>query len=190
MQIIPEELFAKIAHDMQVDYYAKVLYGKILFYLLLYALLMADRPGQRSIAGLYASSAFRALFSPELKKHSVSHRSISERLSKVEVSYFEKLYEIMYERYPALYPLEKLCGLTLQRADSSPVSDASTGLHEGLSWGNERKKGKMLNYTINFDGMYGCLASVHKEDRYATESVALPENVLKHFRKSGDRSGV
>jgi hypothetical protein len=54
---------------------------------------MADRPGQRGITGLYASPAFRALFSPELKKHSVSRRSVSERLSKVEVSYIEKLYE-------------------------------------------------------------------------------------------------
>jgi hypothetical protein len=32
--------------------------------------------------------------------------------------------------------------------------------------------------------MYGCLASIHKEDRYANEPVALPENVLKHFRKA------
>jgi len=39
-KVIPEELFSSLAQDTQVDYYSKVLKGKLLFYLLLYALLM------------------------------------------------------------------------------------------------------------------------------------------------------
>jgi hypothetical protein len=190
MKIIPDEIFSKISIDTQVDYYAKVLYGKVLFYLLLYALLLDNCLGQRGISELYASPGFRTLFNLPLSKRTVSHSSISERLSKVEVSYFKKLYEIMYERYSALYPSEKLCGLTLQRVDSSLVSEMSNKLKEGLSWGNESKKGKMLKYTMNFDGMYGSFAKVHKEDKYANESIALPENVEDHFKIIKDHSNV
>ena len=59
---IPEELFVSIAQETKVDYYSKVLKGKLLFYLLLHALLMEDKLGQRGIADLYASPHFRALF--------------------------------------------------------------------------------------------------------------------------------
>jgi hypothetical protein len=190
IKVIPEELFTQLSIDTQVDYYAKVLYGKVLFYLLLYALLLDDRLGQRGISELYASPCFRTLFNLQLEKRTVSHSSVSERLSKVEVSYFKKLYEIIHERYSCLYLSETLYGLTLQRVDSSLVSEVSNKLEEGLSWGNESKKGKMLKYTINFDGMYGSLAKVHKEDKYANESVALPENVIEHFKKVKDHSNV
>jgi IS4 transposase len=43
---------------------------------------------------------------------------------------------------------------------------------------------------MNYDGMYGSLAKVHTEDRYANESIVLPENVREHFKKSKNHSGV
>jgi len=187
--VIPEELFAKIARDTQVDYYTKVLYGKVLFYLLLYALLMDENPGQRGIADLYASRYFRALFDLPLKKK-ISHSSLSERLPVVETDYFKQLYDIIYQRFSALYPARTVNGFTLQRVDSSPVSDVSNRIREGLSWGNSDKKGKMLKYTINFDGMYGSFALLHSENRYTNESLALPENVMEHFKKTDGKSNV
>jgi hypothetical protein len=48
----------------------------------------------------------------------------------------------------------------------------------------------MLKYTITYDGMYGTFSEVHAEERYAGESLALPENVKKHFKKSKDHSSV
>jgi hypothetical protein len=66
--MIPEELFSQLAQDTKVDYYAKALHGKMLFYLLLYSLLMDDRLGQRGIAELYASPVFRTLFNLQLGK--------------------------------------------------------------------------------------------------------------------------
>jgi hypothetical protein len=190
LKIIPEDLFEQLALDTKVDYYAKALHGKMLFYLLLYSLLMDDRLGQRGIADLYASPVFRTLFNLQTEKKTLSHSSISERLSKVKVEYFKQIYEVMYERYSKLYPAKTLAGLTLQRVDSSLVSEVSNKLKEGLTWGNENGKGKMVKYTMNYDGMYGSLAKVHTENKYANESIALPENVQEHFKKSKDHSNV
>ena len=47
LRMIPDELLAKLARDTKVDYCAKVLKGERLFYLLVYALLCADRLSQR-----------------------------------------------------------------------------------------------------------------------------------------------
>jgi len=130
-KVIPEELFSKIAKDTQVDHYTKVLYGKVLFYLLLYALLMDEDLGQRGIADLYASPHFRMLFDLPLKKK-IAHSSLSERLSVVQTDYFKQLYEIMYQRFSALYPAQTINGFTLQRVDSSLVADVSNRIEEGF----------------------------------------------------------
>lgn len=189
-KLIPDEVFAQIAQETQVDYYSKVLNGKVLFYLLLYALLMEDRLGQRGIADLYGSTHFRALFNLNFVKNNLSHSSLSERLQQVKTDYFKQLYEAIYQRFSALYTTTTIGGLKLQRVDSSLVSEASNKLAEGMRCGNEHKKGKMLKYTITYDGMFGSCAQTHTQEKYANEALALPENVFAHFKKSKDHSNV
>jgi hypothetical protein len=55
IRLIPEELFSGMAADTQADYCSKVLYGRVMFYLLPYSLMSTGRPGQRGIAGLYGA---------------------------------------------------------------------------------------------------------------------------------------
>jgi hypothetical protein len=81
-------------------------------------------------------------------------------------------------------------GFRLQRVDSSPVVETSNKLKEGMTCGNEYKRKKMLKYTISYDGMYGSCAATHTEEKYASESLALPENVIAHFKKSVDHAEV
>jgi len=187
---IPEELFVSIAQETNVDYYSKTLKGKLLFYLLLYSLLMEDKLGQRGIADLYASPHFRTLFALNFAKRQISHSSISERLSNIKADYFRRIYEEIYRCYSLLYPSQTICGLKLQRVDSTLIAEASNKLAAGLTCGNEYKKSKMLKHTITYDGMFGSFAQTHTEDKYASESLALPENVLGHFKKCEDHSNV
>jgi hypothetical protein len=189
-KVIPQELFSSLSKATKVDYYCKVLTGKLLFYLLLYLLLVKDRLGQRGIADLYSSLHFRVLFPLDFVKKNLSHSSISERLAKVEITYFQRLYEEIYHRFAALYPAKTIAGLKLQRVDSTLVVEASNKLVAGLCCGNQYKKRKTLKYTITYDGMFGCFAQTHTQDEYANESLALPENVLGHFKKSEDHAQV
>ena len=107
-KVIPEEFFSSIARNTQVDYYSKVLHGKLLFYLLLHALLTKEKLGQRGIADLYASPYFRLLFDMDFIKSNISHSCISERLSKVEIDYFRQIYEEIYPRFSLLYPSDTI----------------------------------------------------------------------------------
>lgn len=123
-------------------------------------------------------------------KSKIFHSSLSEHLSVVEPDYFKQLYGEIYRRFSALYPAKTIGGLKLQRVDSSPVAEASNRLAEGMTFNNGHKSGKMLKYTVTCDGMYGSCAQTHTEEKYASESLSLPENVLEHFKKTEDRVSV
>jgi hypothetical protein len=96
----------------------------------------------------------------------------------------------MKERCPSQHPAKRVAGLKLERADSSLVTEVSGRMAEYLTCGNRHKKGQMLKYTINYDGMYGSFAKVHMEEKYASESQALPENVKEHFKRSRNHASV
>lgn len=185
---IPEAELARIAQDTKVDYCTKVLSGKVMFYLLLYGMVSVDRLSQRSLSDLFSSPVFRTLFSFEGMKRKVAHSSISSRLSVIDLAFFSGAYESVYARFSSLYTPEQVAGMHLQRVDSTLVRESSNKLKAGLTCGNSYQKRKMLKYTVNFNGMFSSFAVTHTQERYACESLALPENVLGHFKKVKDHA--
>jgi len=133
-----------------------------MFYLLLYGMLRIDRLSQRGLRDAFGSPLFRTLFNFRGKKE-ISHSSISDRLSVIEVDFFKEAYECIYTRFSSLYTKEEISGMYLQRVDSTLVKEASNKLNEGMTCGNEYGKSKMLKYTINYDGMFGSFFRIHKE---------------------------
>jgi hypothetical protein len=118
--LIADDLFKELSQATQVDHYTKGLYGKLIFNLLFYAILTVDKLGQRGLADLYASPHFRTLFYLETQKQHISHSSLSDRLSVMNVDYFKQLYDYVYQRYSHLYPVGKISirnfkGLTVTR---------------------------------------------------------------------------
>lgn len=99
---IPEAELVRLAKKSHVDHYAKVLDGKLMFYLLLYGMLKVDRLSQRGLQDAFRSPVFRTIFNYHGKKE-ISHSSISERLASINVEFFEKAYEAMYQRFSSLY---------------------------------------------------------------------------------------
>ena len=189
LQEIPDAELSRIAKETKVDHYAKTLNGKLMFYLLLYGLLREDRLSQRGLKETFSSPFFQYMFNFN-ERQTISHSSISERLSKMEVSFFKNSYELIHKRFSFLYSDKEIANMFLQRVDSTLVKEASNKLVEGLTCGNEHVKRKMLKYTINFDGMFASLGCVHTQEEYASESLALPENVISHFKKTQNHANV
>ncbi len=84
---IPEDDLVRIAQDTKVDYCTKVLSGKLMFYLLLYGMLSVDRLSQRGLSDAFSSPLFITIFNYN-GKQTISHSSISERLSVVDPLFF------------------------------------------------------------------------------------------------------
>ena len=186
---IPESLLNVLSEKTKVDYYSKVLTGKLMFNLLLYGMLCIDRLSQRGLRDAFSSPVFRTLFKYKGKKE-ISHSSISERLNVINVDFFSQTYEYIYTRFSGLYTQKEIAGYYLERVDSSLVTEVCNKLKEGITCGNEYGKSKMIKYTINYDGMFGSFCKVHKEGRYASECHALPENVMDSFVETKDHSKV
>ncbi len=186
---IPEAELVRIAKTTGVDHYAKLLNGKLMFYLILYGMLKVDRLSQRGLRDAFSSPLFRTIFNYHGKKE-ISHSSISERLGSINVEFFQKSYEVMYQRFSSLYTSREIECMNLQRVDSTLVVESSNKLREGLTCGNSGQKGKMIKYTLNFNGMFASLVNVHTDNRYSSEIIALSENVLEQFKREEDHSLV
>ena len=76
--VIPEALLSKLSATTKVDYYAKVLHGKKLFYLLLYGILENERLSQCTLEDTFNDFLFKILFDLD-KSETIRRSSISER---------------------------------------------------------------------------------------------------------------
>lgn len=187
LRMIPDELLAKLAEDTKVDYCAKVLKGERLFYLLVYAFLCADRLCQRKLEAVFSSQQFKSLFnfSVDMK---VSRSSISTRLSKINLNFFEQAYELIYTRLSSLYTEKEICDKFLVRIDSSMVSETCNKLKQGFTVGRKaegREDRKQIKYTMAYDGFAAKLAEVLSEPTYLNEDKAMPkvlEGLIKKDR--------
>jgi hypothetical protein len=176
---IPQALITNLSLTTKIDYYAKVLHGNKLFYLLLYGILDNDRLSQRTLEDTFNDSVFKILFNLD-EDETVRRSSISERLSKVDPEYFKQIYECIYEQFAGLYALTDRKKYNLIRVDSSMVSETTSKLMEGI----DNKSGKKaVKYSIAFDGVLPSYSKVFTNPTYGSEDIVLPEAVMEHVKK-------
>ncbi len=181
--LIPDEELAHLARDTRVDYCAKVLYGRSMFYLLLYGLLETQKTSLRSLEKIFNSKSFKHLFDLDVDK-TVRHSSISERLGVMDVSFFERAFELFYTKLSTLYSEKELLLSKIVRVDSSMIAESSARLLRGMNIGRKKDGKKQIKYTIGFDGMLPCCATLFSDKEHLSEDKTIPRVVLSHARKS------
>ncbi len=147
--VIPEALLSKLSQTTKVDYYAKVLHGKKIFYLLLYGIFENEKLSQRTLEDTFNDVIFKTLFDLD-KSESIRQSSISERLSKIDSDYFQQIYQCVYQQFYNAYPNKNNQKYHLIHVDSSMASEASTRLVKGIDHKNGKKS---VKYSIAFDGL-------------------------------------
>ena len=186
LDFIPEALLSHLSATTNVDHYSKVLHGRKMFYLLLFCAFDNDRLSQRTLEDTFNSSGFKALFGLG-EEEKVRRSSISERLSKIDPSYFKEIYEQMYLRLAKSYNKTEIAKYNLIRVDSTIVADACSKLKEGI----DQKSGKKLvKFSFSFDGILPSGVEVFTGQKYSSEESALPEAVLKQVRKEEHHGNV
>lgn len=153
LDILPEALLSKLSDTTSVDYYTKVLHGKKMFYLLLYGIIENDRLSQRTLEDTFNDSVFKTLFSLQ-PKESVRRSSISERLSKIDSSYFRQVYECIYEQFSQHYNHTDRVKYNLISVDSTLIYDVSNRLVDGFR--QCKQPNKLVKYSVAFDGVLPC----------------------------------
>ncbi len=177
LRIIPDGLLSRLALSSKVDYCAKVLQGERIFYLLLYSILKTDKISQRYLEEVFKSHRFKFLFNYSVDLR-VTHSSISERLSKINLDFFRQAYDAIYFRFNELYTDKEQLQMRLIRVDSSMVAEAGTKLQKGMVNGCKSKykeDKKQIKYTMAYDGKAVCKAKIFTEQTYLCEDHAIPE---------------
>jgi len=184
--VIPEALLSKLSLTTKVDYYAKVLHGKKMFYLLLYGILENEKLSQRTLEDTFNDLIFKTLFDLD-KSESIRRSSISERLSKIDSDYFRQIYQCVYQQFYDAYPNKESEKYHLIHVDSSMVSEASGKLLKGL----DNKSGKKsVKYSVAFDGLLPCHSNVFTSAKYSSEDIALPEAIMSHVKQETPHQNI
>jgi hypothetical protein len=185
LSILSDESLSKLAKDTNVDYCSKVLYGRSVFYMLLLGLLESDRPSLRTMEDIFNSRRFKFLFNIH-QNVSVKYNSISERLSVMDVDFFEKLFEQYYSQLSVLYSSQEILQNKIIRVDSTMVAETSSKLSQGMTVGKIGKKKagkKQVKYTIGFDGLLPCSVEVFTDQKTLSEDCTIPKVVFDYAKK-------
>lgn len=184
--VIPEALLSKLSLTTKVDYYAKVLHGKKMFYLLLYSIVENEKLSQRTLEDTFNDYLFKTLFDLDTSE-TIRRSSISERLSKIDSDYFRQIYQCVYQQFHDAYPNKDKEKHHLIRVDSSMVSEASAKLLKGIDHKNGKKS---VKYSMAFDGLLPCHSEVFTKAKYSSEDMALPEAILNHVKQETHHQNI
>ncbi len=187
MSLIPDKELDVIAKRTNVNYYVKTLDGKSIFYLILYALVECQRNSLRTMEDIFNSTQFKFLFNLN-PDDSIRHSSISDRLSSINIEFFQRAFELTYDCFSQYYNSTQRENAKLVRVDSSMVAEAANKLLEGMNIGRKKDGKKQIKYTVAFDGEFPCMAKVFTNKESLSENKTIPKVVFDYAKK--DKSAI
>ena len=185
LQLIPDEELAHLVKVSEIDYQVKKLYGKNLFYLLLYGLMESTRISLRNLEDVYKSKKFKLLFNLN-KKQDIKFNTISTRLSNVNVEFFEKSYNLIYSKLSTFMSPQQTLAYKITRVDSTMVCEAANKIEEGMITCNQHKKKKQIKYTICLTDLLPSSVEVFTNRAAMCEDIAISSVILKNLDKKQD----
>jgi hypothetical protein len=186
LSVIPDELLANMAQSSTVDYQVKKLFGKSMFYLLLYGLLESNRASLRSLEEVFNSTKFKVIFNLD-REAKTKFNSISDRLSTMDESYFKQAYELLYKEFSNLYSLKDSLDYNITRVDSTMVSEVANKIKEGMYVGtNGEESPKQIKYTISLTNLLPSSVEVFTSQQQLCENYSIPLAIMNQIDKKKD----
>lgn len=174
LSLLPDDLLDELAIQTNVNYYSKKLQGQVIFKLLIYCIISYKDNSLRTMESAYESVAFNML-NRGVDSKKVRYSSISERLSNIEPSYFEQLYQRCVTIYRKQLEADPA---VMTRFDSTIVSLSGKLLKTGYHLkGGDADHVRQLKFTIGYE-TFPVTAHFFREQKYTSENIALKEAIL------------
>jgi len=177
LQYVTDEDLDFLSAETNVNHQVKKLSGSIIFKLILYSLLESGKPSLRVMESYFNSANFKIL--AKTGDVSIKYNSISERISSINVDYFEKIFELLFDKFNKHLKEEG----ALQKYDSTMVAISSRLLDWGMRVGSKTDK-VQLKYTVGMQGSLPCTFKIYSAQTYLCEDKTIPEVILDYKRKS------
>jgi hypothetical protein len=184
---VPDILLEKLALDSDVNKFSKKLQGELIFKLLLYCLLTEKETSLRGMKSAIETSVFKSFANLSTTDTSISHSSISERLSKISYTYFEKIYDCCLKNYKKSldYDADKII-----RFDSTIVTLCTKLLSVGFNLkGTDCEKLRQLKFTIGLSSIPEAVF-FYKEQAENSENIALRKSIIAHYERGDAKIAV
>jgi len=179
--LIDDNLLDNLAEETGVDFNIKKLSGKVIFKLLLMTILDDSKASLRIMEKIYLSNKFKQ-YSGLDKEDSIKFNSLSERLSLIKESYFEKIFTHLIHNYRSSIRKD-LDKQFIRQFDSTSISLSGKLLKKGMVNGLKNKQNAHTHKQIKFTvGLYQNLPSsvqFYNEQKYLAEDETLKQAVLK-----------
>jgi hypothetical protein len=176
--LIPDEELSRLAGQTGVDYWAKVLYGKSMFYLLLFGLAECEKASLRSLEDIFNSRRFKFLFNLD-PDQTVRYSSISDRLATMELSFFEEAYRLIYSLFRDHFSDKDAQIYNIVRVDSTMVAETANKLEKGMSVGRKKDGKKQVKYTVCLEDVLPSSVEVFTSQSELSEDLTIPVAILK-----------
>jgi hypothetical protein len=183
LSLIPAELLESLALDSKVDHFTKKLQGEVIFKLLLHCIVSHKDNSLRVMQSAYESLIFKTI-NKKYHQGKISYSSISERLSAIKVSYFEKLYSNCVDLYKAHFSNEQVGYI---RFDSTIVALSCKLLKVGYRInGGDAENYRQVKFTVGYSSIPE-LVSFYIEQTNSSENVSLKNTILTQSQKEKKR---
>lgn len=187
LKLIPEDQFASIIKDTNVDFQVKKLFGRTMFFLLLYGLLDSKRSSLRTLEQSFKTNKFKVLFKIDPLQQ-IKYNSLSDRLATMNVDFFKDVYEMLYDLLSTYYNETDRLSYNIIRVDSTMVAEAANKLEKGMIIGNQTdKKSKQVKYTFSMTNLFPSSAELFTDQSDLNEGVTIPQ-VIKNYIDKRDNN--
>lgn len=173
LELIPEKLIEELSEELAVDKWVRKLKSAYLFKLIVFSLLSSERLSLRIMEDNFEDPVFRLLV-PAVLADEVTWAGIRDRLMKVNPSFFQKIYEAVYQKADELYGNKELSKYHLRRYDSTMIATFSH-LLDGMKVGNTKHGKTQVKLTTELKDDFLLYAHFYKDQAHLGEEIALKE---------------
>ena len=169
LKLIPEETFRRLAVETKVDFQVKILSGEVMFKLILFSMLNADKLSLRVMETFLQSASFKAFSHFDILDS--RYNSIRDRICTIKAEYFEQLFNTIFSIYNKELKEEN----ALSKTDSSYVSLAAKLFSAGMVNSNQGCDKRFVKYSVNLKGSLPSSVKVFTDQSYVSEEKALAD---------------
>lgn len=173
LKLIPEEEFEFLSTQTMVDYQVKKLHGEVVFKLILFSMLNSNKLSLRVMEAYLKSAQF--INFAKIEGLEAKYNSIRDRISTIDCTYFERLFEVIFESYNSRL---KECN-AISKVDSTFVSIPAKLLDWGMRNGGFKNL-RHIKLTVSVKGTLPCSVQLYTSQNFVNENIALPDAILKN----------
>lgn len=169
--LIPNELIQNLEQETKVNHQVKKLSGNLMLKILLFSLLNSEKASLRIIEHLCITPQFKSLTQKENLK--IKRSSLADRIATIDYLFFQKIFEILYERFCPLLDNGKQPDVS--RYDSTLVGISAKLLNFGMKIDQANK---FVKFTVGLKNFLPSDVKFFTEQTEISEEVALKKAIL------------